>query len=212
MSHFQRLIILFVLLSHRRHCPFPLEVTRLSGEHTVWEQEPGPLSSVTPVPLWQPRWVLHTVWFIHSQSYSANLCLRSVYKPYPKCRTKALTVPLRFYICGVMSQTLWSKVSSESDDICFLLQLIYLFQPNKKHLKPRFCILLKNVYFLFFCFKVLSVHTSFFQKLFLSTILSIPNQLHFNIFKIGCTFTSHVDLSCNFHFKIILNEFWFRSF
>ncbi len=58
--------ILYILLSCRRCCPFPLEVTRLSGEHTVWEQVPGPLSSVTPVPLWQPGWVFHTVWLIHS--------------------------------------------------------------------------------------------------------------------------------------------------
>lgn len=91
--------ILYFLLSCRRCCPFHLEVTRLSGEHTVWEQVPGLLSSVTPVPLWQPRWVFHTVEFIHSQSYCAKLHLRSVCKPYPKCRPKAFTVAFRFYIC-----------------------------------------------------------------------------------------------------------------
>lgn len=97
--------ILYFLLSRRRRCPFHLEVIRLSGEHTVWEQVPGLLSSVTPVPLWQPRWVFHTEWFIHSQSYCAKLCLKSVCKAYPKWWPKALTVAFRLYICDGTSHT-----------------------------------------------------------------------------------------------------------
>lgn len=126
--------------------PFPQEALSISlGSHQTVRRAHGLRTGARSAIFCHPSATLTAqVSVSHSMIYSQPelLCkatLESVYKPYPKCRIKALTIPLRLYICDVTSHTLWSKVSSESDISSFLLQ------SNKKHLKPGFCIFVEAI-------------------------------------------------------------------